>query len=192
MNVEVVRMTTIQVFDPPMCCSTGVCGPSVDPALATFVADLGWLSKQGVVVERHNLSQEPGAFTETDLVRALLTERGDEALPAIVVDGALRCAGRYPSRAELEGWALRRSSEEDLDALTTELVAIGAATDTAVAGTSSGECCGGPSSELDVDAASPPGAAVKAAGGCCGGPAAREAPFTGVGATEGSGSGCCG
>ncbi len=33
-------MTTIEVFDPAMCCSTGVCGPQVDPDLARFAADL--------------------------------------------------------------------------------------------------------------------------------------------------------
>jgi len=120
-------MTTIEVFDPPMCCSTGVCGPSVDPALATFAADLGWIAEQGVPVERHNLSQEPKAFAESDLVRGLLAERGDEALPAIVVDGTLRSWGRYPSRAELATWAQGSGGSVGLDAATVELVAIAAA-----------------------------------------------------------------
>ena len=120
-------MATVEVFDPPMCCSTGVCGPSVDPALAAFAADLGWLSEQGVVVERHNLSQEPKAFADEDLVRELLAERGDEALPAVVVDGALRSSGRYPSRAELAAWAMGTGGAEGLDAVTAELVAMGAA-----------------------------------------------------------------
>ena len=120
-------MAMVEVFDPPMCCSTGVCGPSVDPALAAFAADLGWLAEQGVVVERHNLSQEPKAFADSDLVRGLLAERGDEALPAVVVDGSLRSAGRYPSRAELAGWALRTGVGDGLDAVTAELVAIAAA-----------------------------------------------------------------
>jgi len=30
----------IQVLDPPRCCSTGVCGPNVDPELVRFAADL--------------------------------------------------------------------------------------------------------------------------------------------------------
>jgi len=120
-------MTTIEVFDPAMCCSTGVCGPSVDPALATFAADLGWIADQGARVERHNLSQEPKAFADSDLVRGLLAERGDEALPAIVVDGVLRSWGRYPSRAELSTWALGARGPVGLDAATAELVAIGAA-----------------------------------------------------------------
>ncbi|MGC8471501.1 MAG: arsenite efflux transporter metallochaperone ArsD [Acidimicrobiales bacterium] len=120
-------MATVEVFDPPMCCSTGVCGPSVDPALAAFAADLGWLAEQGAVVERHNLSQEPKAFADEQLVRELLAERGDEALPAVVVDGALRSSGRYPSRAELAAWALGTDAAAGLDAATAELVAIGAA-----------------------------------------------------------------
>jgi len=119
-------MTTIEVFDPAMCCSTGVCGPSVDPALATFAADLGWIADQGVFVGRHNLSQEPKAFADSDLVRGLLAERGDEALPAIVVDGMLRSWGRYPSRAELATWALGARSV-GLEAAAVELIAIGAA-----------------------------------------------------------------
>jgi AhpD family alkylhydroperoxidase len=120
-------MTTVEVFDPPMCCSTGVCGPSVDPALATFAADLTWLADQGAAVERHNLSQEPKAFAERDLIRGLLTERGENALPAVVVAGELRSSGRYPTRNELIEWSLGAAPSDSLDAATTELVAIGAA-----------------------------------------------------------------
>lgn len=119
-------MVKVEVFDPPMCCSTGVCGPSVDPALAAFAADLSWLAEQGAEVERHTLSQEPQAFAERDLVRALLAERGDDALPAVVVGGELRSSGRYPSRQELSSWTLGAPSA-GLDARTAELVAIGAA-----------------------------------------------------------------
>lgn len=120
-------MATVEVFDPPMCCSTGVCGPSVDPALATFAADLTWLADQGATVERHNLSQEPKAFAERDLIRGLLTERGEDALPAVVVGGELRSSGRYPTRTELVEWSLGGAPSDSLDAATAELVAIGAA-----------------------------------------------------------------
>lgn len=60
--------STIRVFDPAMCCSTGVCGPSVHPELARFAADVEWLQQQGVAVERFNLSQQPAAFAETPAV----------------------------------------------------------------------------------------------------------------------------
>jgi len=62
-------MQKIQVFDPPMCCSTGVCGLEVDPALVRFAADLEWLKESGVDVERFNLSQEPAAFVGKPLTR---------------------------------------------------------------------------------------------------------------------------
>ena len=68
-------MTTIRVFDPAMCCSSGVCGPSVDPQLARFSADLDWLKAQGVSVERFNLAQQPAAFAEDPSPCALRSKR---------------------------------------------------------------------------------------------------------------------
>ena len=60
-----MKMTTqiIQVFDPAMCCSTGVCGPDVDPDLVQFAADLDWLKTQGVIIQRHNRAQKPAALS---------------------------------------------------------------------------------------------------------------------------------
>jgi SAM-dependent methyltransferase len=95
----------IQVFDPPMCCSTGVCGPNVDPVLVRFAADLGWLRDQGIQVERYNLSQSPAAFLENALVNQALTARGETALPMVLSQGKVRTSGRYPERAELAAWA---------------------------------------------------------------------------------------
>ena len=65
-------MKKVEVFDPPMCCSTGVCGPSVDPALARFAADLHWLANQRIAVERYNLAQQPQAFAANEVVKAAL------------------------------------------------------------------------------------------------------------------------
>jgi len=91
----------IQVYDPPMCCPTGVCGPAVDPALVQFAADLKWLTDQGVVAERFNLTQNPGAFTKNELVRSTLMAADDPVLPLLVVDGKVVAKGGYPTRAEL-------------------------------------------------------------------------------------------
>ena len=67
-------MVVLQVFDPPMCCSTGVCGPKVNPTLPRFAADLNWLKSQGVHVERFNLAQNPDAFTKDSVVEQMLTK----------------------------------------------------------------------------------------------------------------------
>lgn len=94
-------MPKLEVFDPPLCCPTGVCGTSVDPAILKFAGALAWLRRQGVGVERRNLAQEPAAFEANGVVRALLAEQGDAALPAILVDGCVVATGRYPSKEEL-------------------------------------------------------------------------------------------
>lgn len=125
-------MATITVYDPPMCCSTGVCGPEVDPNLAQFAGDLDWLKGQGVEVWRFNLAQEPAAFVEHPEVKALLERSGGEDLPAIVVGTKLAWHGRYPARSELaEAAGLARGRAESEPATMSEevreLIALGAA-----------------------------------------------------------------
>jgi hypothetical protein len=125
--------TTIRVFDPPLCCASGVCGPSVDPELARFAADLDWLRAQGVTVERFNLAQQPGAFAETPAVTAALA-RGTTVLPLVLAGDRVAVEGRYPTRetlAALAGIALT-------PALTT--VAQGSSCCTAEPGRKTG-CC---------------------------------------------------
>ena len=91
----------LHVFDPAMCCSTGVCGPEVDTKLVQFAADLDWLKAEGVIVQRHNLSQNPAAFVENEAVKNALTEQGEAALPVLLLNGKIASTGRYPDRAEL-------------------------------------------------------------------------------------------
>jgi hypothetical protein len=107
----------IRVFDPAQCCSTGVCGPSVDPELARFAADLDWLQKQGVQVERFNLSQQPSAFAETPVVKQAL-ERGPAALPIVLVGNRIAVEGSYPSRETLAALAGLVVKKQDAAAAT--------------------------------------------------------------------------
>lgn len=98
-------MTTIHVFDPAMCCSSGVCGTEVDQQLVSFSADTDWAKQNGAKVERFNLAQQPMEFANNQVVRSFLERSGQEALPLILVDGEVALAGRYPSRSELARWA---------------------------------------------------------------------------------------
>lgn len=93
-------MKTIQVFDPPMCCSTGICGPSIDPDLVNFAALLSQLANMGVKIERQNLGQQPMAFAKNAAVKALLEKEGTTALPVIFIDGEVYLKGRYPNHDE--------------------------------------------------------------------------------------------
>lgn len=94
-------MKTIQVYDKPMCCSTGVCGPEVDPVLPQFAADLDWLKSQGHNVQRYNLAQQPQAFIENKSVHQVLSTEGTDSLPVVVIDGEIVSRKVYPTREAL-------------------------------------------------------------------------------------------
>ncbi len=94
-------MPTIQVFDPALCCSSGVCGQEVDAKLVQAAADIDWAQRAGARIERFNLAQQPLAFAQNDAVRGFLERSGQEALPITVLDGQVVLAGRYPSRQQL-------------------------------------------------------------------------------------------
>ena len=91
----------VEVYDPAMCCPTGMCGPGVDSALLQIARDLRWLQAQGIVVTRRGLAQEPEAFASNSCVAHAMAEFGDAALPLTVVNGAVLVRGRYPTRDEL-------------------------------------------------------------------------------------------
>ena len=94
-------MSKLQVYDPAMCCSTGVCGPSVDPILPRFAADLEWLKSKGVEVERYNLAQDLAAFAANFTVKQVLSSQGTKCLPMVLVDGRVVSQSDYPTREEL-------------------------------------------------------------------------------------------
>ena len=115
-------MSTLLIFDPAMCCSSGVCGQEVDAGVVQASADIDWAKGVGAQVERFNLAQQPLAFAQNEAVRGFLERSGQQALPITVLDGQVVLAGRYPSRQQLARW------------LQVDDVADGAAP---------GECCGG-------------------------------------------------
>ena len=130
------RMPVVRVYEPALCCNTGVCGEDVDQALVTFTADLNALTELGADVARHNLANDPLAFANDETVRAFLQVAGSEGLPLTTVDGVTAMTGAYPSREQLARFA-------GVDAA--PAVPAGA-TLLQVAGEESGSACGcGPS-----------------------------------------------
>ena len=94
-------MTEIQIFDPPMCCSSGVCGPNVDTKLVQFVAALDWLRSQGIQVERYNPSHQYEAFAGNAIVVKAVNDHGTSCLPLILLNGEIASHNSYPSQEEL-------------------------------------------------------------------------------------------
>lgn len=121
------EMKTIQIFDKPMCCSTGICGPQVDPVLPRFASDLEWLKAQGHVVERYNLAQQPQAFLQNAAVQKLITEQGVGVLPVVVVEGRIVSRKGYPSREMLAMWTAVPNQQNALP----------------ISDEAGGSCCGG-------------------------------------------------
>ncbi len=115
----------VQIFDPPMCCSTGICGPGVDPALVEFTADLDWLKRQGIEVERYNLSQQTQAFVSNATVTDALKKDGNECLPLILVDGKIIFQGAYPKRDKLAQMAGLEAPKSGLKFTVEQQVAVG-------------------------------------------------------------------
>jgi hypothetical protein len=119
-------MKQVQVFDPALCCSSGVCGTDVDQKLVDFSADVDWAKQNGLAIERLNLAQQPMAFAQNLAVKGLLERSGESALPITLVDGEVAFAGRYPGRDDLARW-----------------IGIPAAVSEPATTTSSDACCSG-------------------------------------------------
>ena len=109
---------TLRIYDPPMCCPTGVCGPSVSNDLVQFAGALKRVAAaaQGIVVERWNLAQQPQAFAENPQVKESLSILGQGGLPFIYVNDKLKLSGRYPTAEELSAWLgiAEREMPEDI------------------------------------------------------------------------------
>lgn len=97
-------MTKVQIFDPAMCCSTGVCGPSVDPELTRVAAAVQALEKKGANIQRFQLTNDPEKFAENQEVTKVLTEKGPDALPIVLVDDQVKKVGTYPTNEEFSAW----------------------------------------------------------------------------------------
>lgn len=91
-------MAKVSIYEPPMCCSTGVCGPDGEDKLAQFASTLDWVKKNGHQVERYDLGHAPGAFASNAFVRTMIEKEGMAVLPLVLVDGEVLVKGDYPSR----------------------------------------------------------------------------------------------
>ena len=94
-------MKTMSIYEPAMCCSTGVCGPSIDPELLRISTVLDILEKYGIKINRYNLASSPQEFISNTVVNQILTDEGIDVLPIFLVDGEIVLTKRYPNNNEL-------------------------------------------------------------------------------------------
>ena len=94
-------MKRMSIYEPAMCCDTGVCGVNVDPELVRISTVINNLKKNGITIERYNLSGEPMAFANNEKVKEALDKNGVDILPLILVDDEIVIEGRYPKNEEI-------------------------------------------------------------------------------------------
>lgn len=97
-------MKTMKIFEPAMCCSTGLCGVGVDPELLRISTVLGTLKKQGIAVDRFNLSSAPMEFINDTVVNEFINDKGPDGLPVTLLDKKIVLTGRYPTNDEFTNW----------------------------------------------------------------------------------------
>ena len=97
-------MKKIEIFDPAMCCSTGVCGPSIDPELLRVATVVSVLQEKGASVKRHNLASEPQDFVANKTIAAILEKEGADVLPVTLLDGEIVKKKVYPTNVEFAAW----------------------------------------------------------------------------------------
>ena len=93
-------MKKLEIFEPAMCCSTGLCGVGVDTELLRISTVVNTMAKNGIKVERFNLSSSPQVFVTNKVVNEFINAKGVDELPITVVDGEIVITGRYPLNEE--------------------------------------------------------------------------------------------
>ena len=97
-------MKSIEIFDPAMCCPTGLCGPNINPELMRIAAVVQSLKNRGVNIERHNLRDEPQLYVSNKTVNEYLMKNGADGLPVTLVDGKVAVSKGYPTTKQLSEW----------------------------------------------------------------------------------------
>lgn len=92
----------VELFDPPMCCPTGLCGPTLDETLLDVNEMILALKSENVSVERYQMSSHPQVFLNNAAVMRLVREKQMDALPITVVHGKVIKTGAYPTLAEIK------------------------------------------------------------------------------------------
>jgi len=96
------------IYDPPMCCSSGVCGPNPDQGLIEFENTLSQVKNLGVGVERYIITQNPEKFKENPQVIKLIQEKQLAVLPIATLNGTIIKTGSYPTLEEFKNFLNRK------------------------------------------------------------------------------------
>ena len=167
-------MKTMKIFEPAMCCPTGLCGVGVDPELLRVSTVLNTLKENGIEVQRYNLISDPQAFVDHKAVTEFLQKFGPDKLPVAMVDDFIVITGRYPSNEEFTSW---------LEAAP-ELLGVSSCCEDS-------SCCCGADTEVEETSCCCGDTEVEETSCCCGADTEAEETSCCCGSEEDAGESCC-
>jgi glutaredoxin len=97
-------MKKVIIFDPALCCPTGLCGVNIDPELMRIAVVVETLKRKGIIIERYNLRDHPQKYIDHKNINQFLMNEGAEKLPVVTVDGEIAVTGAYPTNQQIAEW----------------------------------------------------------------------------------------
>lgn len=111
-NLTFDNRKTVKIYDPALCCPTGLCGVNIDPELMRIAVVIECLKKKGIIVERFNLRDNPQVYVDNKVINEYLMKESAEVLPITTVNGEVVLTKQYPSNKQIAEWL--EVSEDEL------------------------------------------------------------------------------
>lgn len=92
----------LELFEPSLCCESGVCGPEPDKVLIDLQNTILLLKKAGIETKRYAINQAPLVFVQNAVVRDFIKANGPGKLPLTLLDNQIIKSGSYPTVNELK------------------------------------------------------------------------------------------
>jgi hypothetical protein len=94
----------LEFYEKSMCCSSGVCGPSVDDSLVRVSENIEYLKNKYIDLEvkRYQPQTHGMAFMTNREVQKIVKVEKMNALPITTVNGVIIKKGGYPTLEEVE------------------------------------------------------------------------------------------
>ena len=94
----------VKIYDPALCCPTGLCGVNIDPELMRIAVVIETLKKKGITIERFNLRDHPQIYVDNKKINDYLMKESAEILPITTLDDEIVLTKQYPSNAQIAEW----------------------------------------------------------------------------------------